>query len=182
MDDALGTHPPQERLIGIVLARFASCVSAALENRRLAFDPFSPGRAKMSPVGAGADGGTPRTCGVDVGPRRSFDAQAFNEAVAEIIGKIKTPGMDDCAVALGELYMPFGIDAAGVAVINDTVGLERPALVIKPHIAFCRHGILDSVVAKLRSLDEHFGSFGLSAVLAHRLFRRGERQAWHGHP
>src|SRR6202040_1554895 len=52
VDDALGAHAPQWRLIRIVLAGLASRVGALVENGGIAFDAFGARRAEICLVGA----------------------------------------------------------------------------------------------------------------------------------
>jgi len=46
--------------------------------------------------------------------------------------------MQHRAIAFGQFGVTFGIHAAGVAIINDAVGLERPFFVIDSRVAFGR--------------------------------------------
>ncbi len=175
MDDAFGAHPPQGWLVGIVLTWFASRVSALIEDCGIALDALGARRAEISLVGSGGRARQGRLASGQWARRhvhiflwRRLRAQAFDEAVAKVIGQVESLAMRHGAIAVGEFRVAFRIDSAAIAVIDDAIRFERPALVINPRIAFGRNRVFINIIAKFAGLNEHLGRFTLCAALGRR--------------
>src|ERR687883_1770474 len=106
VDDPGGAHLPERWLFRVVLARLAGRVDAAGEDRGLLRDPL------------GARGRESRLVG-------RFEAERLDEALAEILRDVGRIRIGHGPVWLLNADMALGLDAPGLAVVDDAVGLER---------------------------------------------------------
>ena len=90
-------------------------------------------------------------------------AQAVDEAVLEVVGQLHAVRIGNRAVLLGQLGVAFGIDPVVLAVIDDPVGLQDPALIVELDVPARFDGVLVAVVDHLVRLDEQAVLLGLAA-------------------
>src|SRR6202007_1321438 len=74
---------------------------------------------------------------------------AVDEAVAEIVGQGEARAISDVAVLVGEFGVTLGVDALGVAVIDDAICLENATLIINLRVADGRNRVLVPVEDEL---------------------------------
>ena len=118
------------------VARLASRVGPFFKDRRLAIRALGARRGKARLV---------------LGQRLN----AVDESVAEIVGQFEARTISDVAVFVGEFGVAFGIDAFGLAIVGDLVGLQDAALIIDLGVADRRDRVFVLVEDKLFGLHEH---------------------------
>ena len=143
VDDARRLHLPQRRPLGVLLAGLAGGVGAALEDRRLALDALG---ARRGETGRGWRG----RAGSMVCSTRS---ESMKPLLKSSVSSKRSPVMT-APFASVMRALPSREDAAALAVVDDPVGLQRPALVVELDVADGRDRVVVVVVDDLLRLDE----------------------------
>ena len=123
-------------LRGIVLARLAGGVDAALEHRV---------------VGVGAVRARGRHSRFVDG----FETQRIDETVAEIVAEIELLAVADLAVGLGQACVAFRMQSLAALVVDHLVGFQRRPVVVDLHVADGGNQLVGVVVFDLVGLNEH---------------------------
>ena len=79
----------------------------------------------------------------------------FSEPIAEIIGQIEMIAIGHGAVGFGDLGIADCFDALGLAVVDNLVGFQYPALVIDLHVADRGNRVVVFIMHDLARLDQH---------------------------
>ena len=135
VDDPLGAHLPERRLVRIILAGRAGGVGGAVQHHHIA----------LRPLGAGA------------GHMRFFagvSADGVDEAFLEVVGQLETVRIGDRAILLGQLGVAPRMDPVAVPVIEDLVSLKSAALIIDLNLTPRLNGVGVLVVDQFLSLQE----------------------------
>ena len=90
-------------------------------------------------------------------PRRilGIDAQRIDETVTVIVAEIHDVGVGDLARGIRHADVALGMQALGLLVVDDLVGLDAGAVVEHLHVADRRHTLVVVVVVDLDGLHEH---------------------------
>ena len=88
------------------------------------------------------------------------DAQRIDETVTVVVAQIHDVGVGDFAFRIGQADVALGMQALGLLVVDDLVGLDAGAVVEHLHVADRRHALIVVVVVDLDRLDEHLSVIG----------------------
>jgi len=138
VDDANRLDLPQRRFLGIVEARLAGRIDAALEYR------------VIGPGAVGAHRGDARI--VD-----GLLAQRINEAVPVVVAQVDKFAERDLAVRFGEPRIAFRVQALGALVVDHLVGFDGGTVVINLDVADRGNLLVIVVVFDFVRLNQHLG-------------------------
>src|SRR5262245_8004178 len=156
MDDARGFHLPERRLFRIVLAGKAGGIDPIVKDRVPPAETFRAGRRHTGLIG-------------------SVKTQRVNEAVPVVVRQVHDLAISDLAVLLREPDVAFGVQALGLLIVDDAIGLERRVSVINLDIANGGDATVGVVVVNLLRLNEHLLLAGLLALERNLGFLRSRR-------
>src|SRR5262245_20753791 len=156
MDDARGLHLPERRLFRIVFTGKAGGEVSAVKVRIAPAGPFGAGRCNAGLIG-------------------SVKTQRVDKTVPVVVRQVHDLAISDLAVLLREPYVAFGVEALGLLIVDDAIGLERRVSVINLDIANGGDATVGVVVINLFRLNEHLLLAGLLALERNLGFLRRRR-------